>query len=88
MTQRTKTFDLIIMGATGFTGRLVAEHIETHGGPINWAIAGRNEAKLQSIQSLQAMIPRLMQLPKHLISGNIKGILHLLFIITVLDFKV
>ena len=33
-------------------------------------------AEARSIQSLQAMIPRLMQLPKRLISGNIKGIPH------------
>ena len=51
MTQSTKTFDLIIMGATGFTGRLVAEHIEAHGGSINWAIAGRNKEKLEAIQT-------------------------------------
>ena len=50
MTQATTTYDLIIMGATGFTGRLVAEHIETHG-CINWAIAGRNKEKLEAIQT-------------------------------------
>ena len=44
-----KAFDLIVFGATGFTGRLVAEHLlKTYGvgGAVNWAIAGRNPDKL------------------------------------------
>ena len=40
-------FDLIVYGATGFTGGLVAEYVARHhGNRIRWAIAGRNEAKL------------------------------------------
>jgi len=45
----TKPFDLIVFGATGFTGRLVAEYLlQTHGaaGPMAWAMAGRNLDKL------------------------------------------
>jgi short subunit dehydrogenase-like uncharacterized protein len=44
-----KAFDLIVFGATGFTGRLVAEHLlKTHGvgGAVIWAMAGRNPDKL------------------------------------------
>ena len=44
-----RTFDLIVYGASGFTGRLVAEHLlGTYGamGEIRWAIAGRSTAKL------------------------------------------
>jgi short subunit dehydrogenase-like uncharacterized protein len=43
--------DLIVFGATGFTGRLVAEHLlKTHGagGGLRWAMAGRNLGKLQA----------------------------------------
>ena len=40
-----------MMGATGFTGRLVAGHIHANGAEISWAIAGRNDAKLKQIQS-------------------------------------
>ena len=46
-----RTFDLIVYGATGFTGRLVAEHmLATYGvdGPVRWAIAGRSTAKLDA----------------------------------------
>jgi short subunit dehydrogenase-like uncharacterized protein len=46
-----KALDLIVFGATGFTGRLVAEHLlKTHGagGGLRWAMAGRNLGKLQA----------------------------------------
>ena len=37
------TFDLVVFGATGFTGRLVAEYLSQNQGishDLNWAIAG------------------------------------------------
>ena len=43
-------YDLIVYGATGFTGRLVAEYIKNNApSSLNWAIAGRNRAKLQQL---------------------------------------
>ncbi|MGY4494379.1 saccharopine dehydrogenase family protein [Pseudomonas sp. TE3610] len=48
-----RPFDVIIFGATGYTGRLVAEYFyATHGvdGPVKWALAGRNLGKLQAIR--------------------------------------
>ena len=50
-----KDFDLIVFGATGFTGRLVAEYLSTSygvGGAVNWAMAGRNAAKLAAVRDL------------------------------------
>lgn len=50
-----REFDLIVFGATGFTGRLVAEYLNTHygeGGNVVWAMAGRNAAKLEEIRAL------------------------------------
>ena len=44
-----QAFDLIVFGATGFTGRLVAEYLlKTYGvgGAVTWAMAGRNLDKL------------------------------------------
>ena len=45
-----KEFDVVVWGATGFTGRLVAEYLaETYGtgmDQLSWAVAGRSEAKL------------------------------------------
>ena len=44
----TREFDLILFGATGFTGRLVAEYIAARR-PGKWAIAGRNRDKLAQL---------------------------------------
>jgi len=46
-------YDLIVFGATGFTGRLIAEYLaqlNASGQAIRWALAGRNMAKLKEIQ--------------------------------------
>lgn len=45
-----RTFDVIVFGATGFAGRLVAEYLQDHhAGKVRWAIAGRNQAKLEAV---------------------------------------
>ena len=44
-----KDYDLIIYGATGFTGSLVVEYLDKNYPDISWAIAGRNEEKLRKI---------------------------------------
>ncbi len=49
-----RTFDVIVYGATGFTGRLVAEHmLATYGvgRDVRWAMAGRGKAKLEQVRS-------------------------------------
>ena len=49
-----REFDVVIFGATGFTGKLVAEYFQTQYGNDNnvkWAIAGRNETKLQNVKA-------------------------------------
>ncbi|MBS0490933.1 MULTISPECIES: trans-acting enoyl reductase family protein [unclassified Phenylobacterium] len=46
-------FDIIVYGATGFTGRLVAEHLAGRygvGGEVKWAMAGRSLEKLQQVR--------------------------------------
>jgi short subunit dehydrogenase-like uncharacterized protein len=48
-----REFHVLLQGATGFTGRLVAEHLlRRHGvgGELRWAIAGRNAAKLERLR--------------------------------------
>ena len=48
-----KRFDLIVFGATGFTGRLVAEYLNRTcgvGGKLAWAMAGRNPDKLAEVR--------------------------------------
>jgi short subunit dehydrogenase-like uncharacterized protein len=49
----TKTYDIVIYGATGFTGRLVAEYMQTRhpvGGAVRWAMAGRSHDKLVAVR--------------------------------------
>ncbi len=55
MSQTAKDFDVIVYGATGFTGRLVAEYLlKTYGaaGTVRWAMAGRSAAKLAEVRDL------------------------------------
>ncbi len=47
---RSKEFDVILLGATGFTGRLVAEYLVGRRAPVRIALAGRSLAKLESIR--------------------------------------
>ena len=45
----SRPFDLILFGATGFTGRLVAEYLAQNAN-CRWAIAGRNQSKLERLR--------------------------------------
>jgi short subunit dehydrogenase-like uncharacterized protein len=48
-------FDIIVYGATGYTGRLVAEYLAQRygvGGEIKWAMAGRSATKLAKVRDL------------------------------------
>lgn len=48
-----KQFDIVVYGATGFTGRLVAEYLSAqygNGKDLNWAMAGRSQEKLESVR--------------------------------------
>ncbi|NVD44923.1 saccharopine dehydrogenase family protein [Qipengyuania atrilutea] len=51
-----REFDIVVYGATGYTGRLVAEHfVREYGGKEGaprWAMAGRNKAKLEDVRTL------------------------------------
>lgn len=52
-TQDARDFDIIIQGATGFTGTLVAEYLLRQyglGQNLRWALAGRSERKLQQVR--------------------------------------
>ena len=46
-----REFDLIIYGATGFTGKLAVEYIDKNYSDLKWAIAGRNSEKLSQISN-------------------------------------
>lgn len=49
-----REFDVILWGATGFTGALVADHmLSTYGvgGNLRWAIAGRSQTRLEEVRA-------------------------------------
>ena len=45
-------FDVVVFGATGFTGRLVAEYLAAEHAGVKWAMAGRSQEKLESVRDL------------------------------------
>ncbi|MDF3934331.1 saccharopine dehydrogenase family protein [Pseudomonas citronellolis] len=44
-------FDLVVYGASGFTGRLVAEYLGQAGAGVRWAMAGRDAGKLAAVRA-------------------------------------
>lgn len=49
----TRDFDILVFGATGFTGRLICEYLnETYGSnaEFRWGMAARNQAKLEQLR--------------------------------------
>jgi short subunit dehydrogenase-like uncharacterized protein len=66
MSKPAAEFDVVVWGATGFTGRLVAEYLaqtrEAH--RAKWALAGRDLGKLEEVRrSLAAQVPSCADLP-------------------------
>ncbi len=61
-----RAHDLVIFGATGFTGRLVAEVMQRRcpaGSGVRWAVAGRSPGKLEAVArdiGLPDAVPRLV----------------------------
>ena len=46
-----RAYDIVLFGATGFTGALTAAYLADHSPPqMRWALAGRNRAKLESVR--------------------------------------
>ena len=45
-----KNLDIVVYGATGFTGKLCAKYISENSDNLNWAIAGRNKEKLEELK--------------------------------------
>ena len=40
-----KEYDLLVFGATSFTGKLVVEYLNENYSDLKWAIAARNQEK-------------------------------------------
>ena len=59
-----KDLDLVLFGATGFTGQLVAEYLAKKRPALRWALAGRSRDKLERVRGgLAALDPATKDLP-------------------------
>lgn len=67
--RQARELDVVLFGATGFTGRLVAEYLLDHYGTngLRWALAGRDSSKLEQLR--QSLGPKAQSLP--LIVANV-----------------
>ncbi|MCP3138218.1 saccharopine dehydrogenase family protein [Pyxidicoccus xibeiensis] len=66
MSKSTAEFDVIVWGATGFTGRLVAEYLARNQDAhrVRWALAGRDRTKLEEVRrGLATLAPGSAELP-------------------------
>ena len=64
MPDDARTHDLVLFGATGFTGGLTAEYLARHApADLRWALAGRSRGKLEALRDrLAAVTPALGEL--------------------------
>jgi short subunit dehydrogenase-like uncharacterized protein len=60
-----RTYDVVVLGATGFTGELTAAYLAEHApAGLRWALAGRNQGKLEQVRARLAKLdPALGGLP-------------------------
>lgn len=60
-----RSFDIVLFGATGFTGELTAQYLAKHAPKnLRWALAGRNQEKLTALrQKLAEINPATKDLP-------------------------
>jgi short subunit dehydrogenase-like uncharacterized protein len=61
----SRELDLVLFGATGFTGGLTADYLARHApAGLRWGLAGRNRAKLEDVRRRLAEVdPALADLP-------------------------
>ena len=45
----SKDLDIVIYGATGFTGKLCVKYLTEKAKALNWAIAGRDRTRLSQV---------------------------------------
>src|SRR3954451_11125608 len=52
-----RDLDIVLLGATGFTGALTADYLAEHApAGLRWALAGRNPAKLEAVRARLAKL--------------------------------
>ncbi|MCX6398593.1 MAG: saccharopine dehydrogenase NADP-binding domain-containing protein [Propionibacteriales bacterium] len=65
MASTTRPYDVVLFGATGFTGGLTADYLAEHAPKdLRWALAGRSQKKLEEVRTrLAGVNPALADLP-------------------------
>jgi short subunit dehydrogenase-like uncharacterized protein len=62
MAATDRPYDIVLFGATGFTGALTAEYLAANAGPqTRWALAGRNQAKLDELAGRLGGVPETLK---------------------------
>ncbi|HEX4454562.1 MAG TPA: saccharopine dehydrogenase NADP-binding domain-containing protein [Kofleriaceae bacterium] len=57
-TRDNREYDLVLLGATGFTGGLVAGYLAAHANrPLKWALVGRNRDRLEAVSRANGGVP-------------------------------
>jgi short subunit dehydrogenase-like uncharacterized protein len=57
VSSQARRYDIVLLGATGFTGRLTAEYLARHIPPeLSWAVAGRDIGRLEQLGSQLAFL--------------------------------
>lgn len=60
----SRDFDVVVYGATGFAGRLVAETMARLDPSLRWAMAGRNRKKLEKVRDeIAGEVPAIAKIP-------------------------
>ena len=68
-TSVSRTYDFVVLGATGYTGALTSEYIARHlPTDVKWAVAGRSESKLHTL------VDRLKSLNVDRLQPSIEGV--------------
>jgi len=53
MSSSGRQYDVVLYGATGYTGKLTASYMATHlPSDTKWAISGRSESKLEAVAAI------------------------------------
>ena len=56
-----KEYDLLVFGATSFTGKLVVEYLNENYSDLKWAIAARNQEKIDAVKAeLSCDVPAIL----------------------------
>jgi short subunit dehydrogenase-like uncharacterized protein len=85
----SRQYEIVLLGATGYTGKLTAEYIQEHvATDLKWAIAGRNEKRLNEIaEELKTLNPDRIQPGMWMQTGGGRTLANVCTAIEVLELK-